>query len=82
MLVGSSDRAIILKTSLIPQKATRTSGGVTLLSMKKGEELKQAIQNFDEKYDDLKGYRKLKIPATGQLLADEDRKVLQLKIDS
>ncbi len=82
MLVGSSDRAIILKTSLIPVKATRTSGGVTLMTLKKGEELKQALQSFDEKYDDLKGYRKLKIPATGQLLADEDRKVLQLKIDS
>ena len=52
------------------------------MTLKKGEVLTQAIQNFDEKYDDLKGYRKLKIPAAGQLLADEDRNILQLKIDS
>ena len=38
-------------------------------------------QYFDEKYDTLKGYRKLKIPASGQLLADDDIKELQLKID-
>ena len=82
MLVSDADRAIILKTSLIPLKSTRTSGGVTLMTMKKGQELTRAIQNIDEKYDKLKGYRKLKIPASGQLLADDDLKVLQLKIES
>ena len=81
MLISDADRAIILKTSLIPIKATRTSAGVTLMTMKKGQELRSAVQNIDEKYDSLKGYRKLKIPASGQLLADEDLKVLQLKID-
>ena len=81
MLVNSSERAIILKTSLIPQKATRSAGGVTLMTLKKGERLVRAVRDFDEKYDDLKGYRKLKIPASGQLLADDDRKTLQLKID-
>ena len=82
MLVSDADRAIILKTSLIPLKSTRTSGGVTLMTMKKGQELRSAVQNIDEKYDKLKGYRKLKIPASGQLLADDDLKVLQLKIES
>ncbi|MBE6547028.1 MAG: topoisomerase IV [Ruminococcaceae bacterium] len=81
MLISDADRAIILKTSLIPVKATRTSAGVTLMTMKKGQELRSAVQNIDEKYENLKGYRKLKIPASGQLLADEDLKVLQLKID-
>ena len=81
MLVNNVDRAIIIKTSLIPEKATKTSGGVTLMTMKKGQELVSAVSNFDEKYDNLKGYRKLKIPAAGQLLADDDLKVLQIKID-
>ena len=81
MLVNNVDRAIIIKTSLIPEKATKTSGGVTLMTMKKGQELVSAVSNFDEKYDNLKGYRKLKIPASGQLLADDDLKVLQIKID-
>ncbi len=82
MLISDNDRAIILKTSLIPVKSTRTSGGVTLMTLKNGVELRCAVQKIDERYDALKGYRKLKIPATGQLLADEDLQVLQLKIDS
>jgi len=81
MLINNADRAIIIKSSLIPAKTTRTSGGVSLMTMKKGQELVSARQNFDEKYDTLKGYRKLKIPASGQLLADDDIKELQLKID-
>jgi DNA gyrase subunit A len=82
MMISSADRAIILKTSLIPQKSTRTSGGVTLMTLKKGQELANALSDFSEKYDSSKGYRKLKIPATGQLLAEEDLKVQQLKIES
>ena len=82
MLISSNDRAMILKSSLIPQKATRTSGGVTLMTLKKGQYLRAATNQIDEKYDRLKGYRKLKIPASGQLLADEDLKILQLKIES
>jgi DNA gyrase subunit A len=82
MLISNADRAIILKTSLIPIKATRTSGGVTLMTMKKGQELTLALSKFSEKYDTSKGYRKLKIPATGQLLADEDLSAHQLKIET
>lgn len=82
MLISSSERAMILKTSLIPEKSTRSAGGVTLMTLKSGETLQRAVRDFDSKYHDLKGYRKLKIPASGQLLADDDRKVLQLQIDS
>ena len=81
MLVSEGERAIILKTSLIPQKATRTSGGVTLMTLKKGQSLVFATDKIDPKYEDLKGYRKLKIPASGQLLPDDDLTALQLKID-
>ena len=82
MLISNAERAIIIKTSLIPVKATRTSGGVTLMTMKKGNVIRRAIQNIDPKYDALKGYRKLKIPASGQLLADDDLNELQLTIES
>ena len=81
MLISDADRAIILKSSLIPRKSTRTSGGVTLMTMKKGNKLKRALTDYDEKYTKLNGYRKYKIPASGQLLADEDLGALQLKID-
>ena len=81
MLISNADRAIILKTSLIPQKATRTSGGVTLMTLKKGQKLRAATSRFEDKYDVSKGYRKLKIPASGQLLADEDLTAQQLTLD-
>ncbi len=82
MLISDADRAIILKTSLIPQKTTRTSGGVTLMTMKKGQKLVRAISNFDDVYENAKGYRKLKIPASGQVLAEKDIHKQQITIDN
>ena len=81
MLVSDVDRAIVIKTSLIPQKSTRGSGGVTLMTLKKGQKLVDCCQNFEEKYENAKGYRKLKIPASGSLLSDKDISSRQLKID-
>ena len=82
MLVSDADRAIILKTSLIPQKTTRTSSGVTLMTMKKGQKLVRALSNFEEVYENTKGYRKLKIPASGQILAEKDIRKQQITIDN
>ena len=72
MLISSDSRAIVIKTSLIPQKNTRTSSGVTLMTLKKGQTL-TAVQLDVE---DSKGYKKTKIPATGVPLVGE-----QLRID-
>ena len=80
MLVSDADRAIVLKTSLIPIKATKTSAGVTLMTMKKGQKLVRATDRFES--ESAKGYRKLKIPASGQLLAEKDIFKQQLTIDS
>ncbi len=82
MLVSSVDRAIVLKTSLIPAKATKTSGGVTLMTLKKGQKLTRALSNFESIYENTKGYRKLKIPASGQLLAEKDIRKQQITIDT
>ena len=80
LLVSDAERAITLKTSLIPIKTTRTSGGVTLMTMKKGNKLSYATDNIPEAYT--KGYKKLKIPASGVTIPDEDLSALQLKIDT
>ncbi len=72
MLISSDNRAIVIKTALIPQKNTRTSSGVTLMTLKKGQTL-TAVQVDVE---DSKGYKKTKIPATGVPLVGE-----QLRID-
>ncbi len=74
MLVDSAKKAIIIKSSLIPEKNTRTSGGVTLMTLKKGGKITKCIDNLGD-FEDLKGYRKLKIPATGQAISKKDLKI-------
>ena len=63
MIVTDNDRAIAVRTSLIPKKTTRTSSGVQIITLKKGQAVADAYPAEDETL--LKGYRKLKIPATG-----------------
>ena len=46
-----------------------------------GQKLVDCCANFEEKYENAKGYRKLKIPASGSLLSDKDISSRQLKID-
>ncbi len=65
LLVSSDNRAIVIKTSLIPQMATRTSGGVTLMSLKKGQTLVRASADLSSIPDGAKSLKKIKIPATG-----------------
>jgi DNA gyrase subunit A len=80
-MVNNADRAIIIKSSLVPIKATRSSGGVALMTLKKGQRIVDCRRDFENAYEDTKGYRKLKIPASGQLLNEKNIKIQQLKID-
>lgn len=81
MIVNDADRAIIVKSTLITQKTTRTSGGTTIMNLKKDQKVIEALTNYADKYGDAKGYRKLKLPATGVLLAEKDINLQQIKID-
>ena len=68
MITSSDERAILIKSSLIPVMATRTSGGVTLMSMKKGIKVVSATADPAKIPEDAKGLKKIKIPTTGVLL--------------
>jgi DNA gyrase subunit A len=81
MLISNDDRAIIIKTSLIPVKTTKTSIGVQIMTVKKNQKLASAISDFEEVYENTKGYRKLKLPASGSLLSDKDIQNRQISID-
>ena len=65
MLVSSDNRAIVIKSTLIPQMATRTSGGVTLMSLKKGQTLTSATTDLSKIPDGAKSLKKIKSPAVG-----------------
>lgn len=78
MLISSADKAIVIKSTLIPIKTTRSSGGVTLMTMKEGQKIVSASDD-EENANDAKGYRKIKIPAAGVLLAEKNIKKQQLR---
>lgn len=80
LIINDADRAILIKSTLIPLKETRTSGGVTLFTLKKGQKIVKATDRFEGEFDIEKGYRKIKIPAAGTLLPEKDIKSRQLKI--
>ena len=82
LMISSADRAILIKSSLIPAKTTRTSGGVQLLTLKKGQTLVKALSDFGDSYQNVKSYRKLKIPAAGTLLEEKNIEIQQIKIDT
>ena len=47
---------------------------------KNGVKLKAAYTDFAERFEETKGYKKIKIPATGILLSEKDITKQQLKI--
>ncbi len=65
LLVSNTDKAILLNTRLIPEKATRTAGGVTLFTLKAGQKLVHATREPAAHYTGFEKCKKLKIPATG-----------------
>ncbi len=71
MLISSDNRAMIFKTSLIVTKATRTSQGAQIMTLKKNAKITRAIQNFESEFENTKGYKKLKLPATGVSLSSK-----------
>ncbi len=65
LLTASDNRAIVIKSTLIPIKSTRTSGGVQLISLKAGQTLKSATVDPEKIPENVKGLKKIKVPATG-----------------
>ena len=73
LLINNQKKAIVVKTSLIPLKSSRTSAGTTVFTCKKGQKLTRATDNFSEHLDNT-GYKKIKIPATGTAISEKDIK--------
>ncbi len=81
LLLNNANRAILVSSDLIPEKVTRTSGGVTLFTLKKGQTLVSATTDFVGKYEKPERYRKKAIPATGTLLLEKDIAAMQFRIE-
>ena len=81
LIITDNDRAIVLSTSLLPLKSTRTSQGSQLVTLKKGSKVVRVLSDFADKFESTKGYKKIKIPAAPVLLVEKDINKMQLKMD-
>ncbi len=77
LLVSDSDKAIMINSKLIPEKATRSSMGVQLFTLKAKQTLKAAYKNLPEGFGADGSYRKIKIAASGVALSPKDKKILK-----
>ena len=69
MMISDSGKAICINSSLIVSKATRTTQGNTVFTLKKGQKLIDACRAEESPYfETIKKYRKTKVPATGTTL--------------
>ena len=64
LLLTTDDRGILISSRMIPQKTTRSAGGVTLMSLKKKQTVAGAFTGEQIEKFDVSKVRKYKIPAT------------------
>jgi len=74
LLIRSTDgRAILIKSSIIPRKTTRTASGVQLMNLKKGQKIDSVLTGDDiAGAGDISKCRKIKIPASGSPITPGD----------
>ena len=72
LMKSTDNKAIVVKSSLIPIKTTRSAAGVNVFTLKKGNKIASAEVGFEDKFDS-KGFKKLKIPAVGVVIPDGEQ---------
>ena len=70
LIVNDANKAILISSDMIPVKVTRTSGGVTLFSLKKGQKIVYAGADYAEKYENPAKCRKKVIPTAGHIISE------------
>ncbi len=81
-MISDGGRAILIRSSLIPEMTTRTSAGVSLFSLKKGQKITAAVTGEDiAAFADAPKCKKIKIPATGVTLPTITSGMKQLALE-
>ncbi len=79
LLTSNGSKAIVVSSTLLTEKVTRTSSGVILFTLKKGQKVVTATELIDdesEKYKELSRYRKTKVPSTGSTIVNHKQLTL------
>lgn len=73
VLVRDSDKALLINTSQIEEKSTKSSMGVTVLSLKKNSVIKACMEKDQFISENIEHYRVKTIPSNGHLILDKDK---------
>ncbi|MBQ7108803.1 MAG: topoisomerase IV [Clostridia bacterium] len=78
ILVSNADKALCVSTEKIPLKTTRTTQGVSVMTLRRGAVIKTAVLSDDSGFADTKIYRPRNIPAAGSAIREEDTGIEQM----
>ena len=78
VLVSSQDKALTVNTEKIPVKTTRSSQGVSVMTLRKNATLKQISLAETSGIANHTKYRSRNIPAAGSIIKDEDKGIEQI----
>ena len=80
IMFSDGGRALVTSTANIPMKATRTSQGVQLFTLKKDQRVISVKADPASVSENPSRYRKNKLPSTGTALSDADSGTAQMKM--
>ena len=73
LMISDAGKAILIRSSLIPEMTTRTSSGVSLFTLKKTQKIISAVTgDAIAAFSDASKCKKIKIPASGVTLSSAD----------
>ena len=73
VLIRDIDKAMLVNSELVPQKQTKSSGGVQIYTLKKNSKVTNMMYMTDFKSENIEYYRSTKIPATGHFINEQDK---------
>ncbi len=72
LLVNNSGKAILINTTLIPEKATRTAAGAQLFTLKDNQTITDVTATPEKYYNGYEKCKKTKLPTTGNGVTKKD----------
>ncbi len=82
LMISDGGKAILIRSNLVPEMSTRTSSGVSLFSLKKGQRITAAVSGESiTAFAEASKCKKIKIPAAGVTLASVESGKKQLSLE-
>ncbi|MBP3333883.1 MAG: topoisomerase IV [Clostridia bacterium] len=80
LFISNAKRGIVISSNLVPVKASRSSQGVSIFTLKGGQKLVDVLVDFADKFTSSKSLKKIKIPATGIAIEEYDAEKQQIQL--